>query len=82
MAKGQQLVPTKKQFYGEQLYDLVRNTIARDLLGAEFRKFLPYLVAIFSFILVNNLFGQFFLFMFPTFSKIGYAYGLAISRGC
>ncbi len=32
----------------------------------------------FSFILVNNLFGQFFLFMFPTFSKIGYAYGLAL----
>lgn len=78
MAKGQQLVPTRKQFYGEQLYDLIRNTIARDLLGADFRKFLPYLVAIFSFILVNNLFGEFFLFMFPTFSKIGYAYGLAI----
>ena len=78
MAKGQQLVPTRKQFYGEQLYDLIRNTVARDLLGADFRKFLPYLVGIFSFILVNNLFGQFFLFMFPTFSKIGYAYGLAI----
>lgn len=35
-------------------------------------------MALFSFILVNNLFGQLFVFMFPTFSKIGYAYGLAI----
>ncbi len=78
MAKGQKLIPTRKQFYGEQLYDLIRNTIARDLLGGDFRKFLPYLIAIFSFILVNNFFGQFFLFMFPTFSKIGYAYGLAL----
>lgn len=78
MAHGQKIVPTKKQFYGEQLYNLVRNTIARDLLGHDFRKFLPYLVAIFSFILVNNLFGEFFVFMFPTFSKIGYAYGLAL----
>lgn len=78
MAKGQRVVPTRKQFYGEMLYDLVRNTVARDLLGGEFRKFLPFLVAMFSFILVNNLFGSFALFMFPTFSKIGYAYGLAL----
>ena len=27
---------------------------------------------------VNNLFGQFALFMFPTFSKIGFAWGLAL----
>ncbi|MGC4151723.1 MAG: F0F1 ATP synthase subunit A [Propionicimonas sp.] len=78
MAKGQQVVPGRKQFLGESLYNLLRNSIARDILGHDFRKFLPYLVALFSFILVNNLFGQLFLFMFPTFSKIGYAYGLAI----
>ena len=60
------------------LYNLIRNSIARDILGHDYRKFLPYLVALFSFILVNNLFGQFFLFMFPTFSKIGYAWGLAL----
>ncbi len=78
MAHRQQVVPGKKQFLGESLYNLLRNTIARDILGHDFRKYLPYLVALFSFILINNLFGQFFLFMFPTFSKIGYAYGLAI----
>lgn len=78
VAHGQKVVPGRKQFAGEFLYNLLRNTIARDILGHDYRKFLPYLVALFSFILVNNLFGQFFLFMFPTFSKIGYAYGLAL----
>ncbi len=78
MSHRQQVVPGKKQVLGEMLYDLLRNSIARDILGKDYRKFLPYLVALFSFILVNNLFGEFFLFMFPTFSKIGYAYGLAL----
>ena len=57
---------------------MVRNGIGRDALGYEYKRFTPYLLALFSFILVNNLFGQFFLFMFPTFSKIGYAYALAL----
>lgn len=78
MARRQRVVPGKRQFLGELLYNLLRNQIARDSLGHDYRRFLPYLVALFSFILVNNLFGQFFLFMFPTFSKIGYAYGLAL----
>ena len=78
MSRNLKVVPTKKQFIGEQLYGLVRNSIARDILGHDFRRYLPFLLALFSFILVNNLFGQFFLFMFPTFSKIGFAWGLAI----
>ena len=52
MARGQQVVPSKKQFLGEQLYNLLRNTIARDILGHDYRKFLPYLVALFSFCLL------------------------------
>ena len=38
----------------------------------------PKGVALFSFILINNLFGEFFLFMFPTFSSIGFPYALAL----
>ena len=33
---------------------------------------------LFSFILINNWFGELFVFMFPTFSHVGYVYGLAI----
>lgn len=72
------VVPTKSQFLAESIYDFVRNGIARDILGHDYKKYLPYLLGLFCFILVNNLFGVFFLFMYPTFSNIGFAYGLAL----
>lgn len=78
VSHAQKVVPGRRQFIGEYLYNVLRNTIARDILGHDYRRFLPYLVALFSFILVSNLFGEFFLFMFPTFSKIGFPYGLAL----
>ncbi|MGA4668565.1 F0F1 ATP synthase subunit A [Propionibacteriaceae bacterium Y1923] len=71
------VVPTKLQFGAEYIYDFVRNGIARDMLGHDFRKFLPFLLMIFSWTLVNNWFGELFVFMLPTFSLIGYAYALA-----
>lgn len=77
-----QVVPGKAQFVAEALYDFVRNNIARDILGHDYKKYLPYLLGLFCFILVNNLFGVFFLFMYPTFSNIGYAYGLAFLTWC
>ncbi|NLT30591.1 MAG: F0F1 ATP synthase subunit A [Propionibacterium sp.] len=72
------VVPSKGQFVSEYFYDFVRNGIARDILGPDYRKYLPYLLGLFSFILVNNWFGQFFFFMYPAFSNVGYAYGLAL----
>ena len=78
VAHAQKVIPGKRQFAGEWIYNIIRNGIARDMLGHDYRRFLPYLIALFSFILVNNLFGQFFLFMFPTFSKIGYPWILAL----
>lgn len=75
-------VPSKGQFLAEYFYEFVRNGIARDILHHDFRKFLPYLLGLFSFLLVNNWFGQFFYFMYPTFSNVGYAYGLAILSWC
>jgi len=78
VVKDRKIVPGFKQWLGEQLYDVVRNGIARDALGHDYKKYTPYLIGMFSFILVNNLFGEFFLFMFPTFSRVGYAYALAL----
>ncbi|MFT3862556.1 F0F1 ATP synthase subunit A [Micropruina sp.] len=78
LARGHKAVPGKKQFVGEQLYNLVRNGIARDILGHDYQRFVPFLLALFSFILINNLFGQFFFFMLPTFSHIGFPYALAL----
>ncbi len=78
LARNHKPVPGKKQWVGEQLYNLVRNGIARDILGHDYQRFLPFLLALFSFILINNLFGQTFLFMLPTFSHISFPYALAL----
>ena len=77
-ARKLKIVPGKGQFAAEYMYDFVRNGVAREILGHHYKTYLPYLLALFSFILVNNWFGEFFVFMFPTFSNVGYAYGLAI----
>ena len=72
------LVPGKLQFAGEGAYGFVRNSVARDIIGShDFQKFVPYLVTVFFFILVNNLFGSIPFIQFPTFSRAGMAYALA-----
>lgn len=78
MANKTKLVPSKGQFIGETAYFFVRNGIARDMLGHDFRRYLPLLIALFSFVLVNNLWGVFPLTLLPTASHVGWAYGLAI----
>jgi F-type H+-transporting ATPase subunit a len=73
-----QLVPSKGQFMGEAFHGMVRNTIARDMIGPEFLRFVPFLTALFAFVLVNNLFGIIPLIQFPTFAHPGVPYALAI----
>lgn len=77
MARKRAMVPSKSQYIGEYAYFFVRNSIARDNLGHDFRKFLPWLIALFSFILINNLWGIFPLTLMPTTAHAGWAYGLA-----
>ncbi len=77
MARKTALVPSRGQFVGEAAYSFVRNTLGRDMIGHDFKKYLPFLIAIFSFVLVNNLWGVFPLTLLPTASHVGWAYGLA-----
>jgi F-type H+-transporting ATPase subunit a len=73
------LVPGRLQFAGEEAYGFVRNSMGRDIIGsAEFLRFVPYLVTVFFFILVNNLFGTIPFIEFPTMSRSGMVYGLAL----
>lgn len=51
-------VPGKTQFAGESVYGFVRNAIAFDAIGPQAMKFVPYLVTLFSFILVLNISGK------------------------
>jgi F-type H+-transporting ATPase subunit a len=77
-ARQRRLVPNKLQFVGEGAYGFVRNTVARDIIGShDFVRFLPYLTALFFFVLLNNLFGSIPFIEFPTFSRAGMAYALA-----
>jgi F-type H+-transporting ATPase subunit a len=67
------VVPGKRQFYVEQIYGFVRNTIGRDVIGAEhFKRFLPLLFTLFTMVLVNNLFGIVPFIQFPTMSRIAF----------
>ncbi|WP_375433167.1 F0F1 ATP synthase subunit A [uncultured Friedmanniella sp.] len=76
MARKRALVPSKGQFVGEAAYMFLRNSVGRDMIGHDYRKYLPFLIALFSFILVNNLWGIFPLTLLPTASHVGWAYGL------
>ena len=63
------VVPSKLQFAGESIYSFVRNDLARDVIGHEFMRFVPYLFTLFTFILTNNLFGIVPFLQFPAMSK-------------
>ena len=77
-ARRGSLVPGRLQFAGEGAYGMVRNSIARDIIGShEFMRFVPYLVTLFFFILVNNIFSSVPGVQFPTFSRASMAYALA-----
>ncbi|MBB3085938.1 F0F1 ATP synthase subunit A [Geodermatophilus sabuli] len=49
------IVPGKLQFVGESGYSLVRDGIARDVVGPKGLPFAPFLASLFFFILANNL---------------------------
>lgn len=73
------VVPSKFQFAMESVYDIGRNNIARDQIGSkDFRPFIPLILALFTFILVNNLFGIIPLVQFPTFAHIGFPLALSL----
>src|SRR4051794_41767448 len=77
-AKQRSMVPGKLQFIGESAYGFVRNSIARDIIGSrDFMRFVPYLLALFFFILLNNFFGPIPFIQFPRFSRAGLVSGLA-----
>ena len=72
------LVPGRLQYVGEGAYGFVRNGVARDIIGGrDFQKFVPYLVAVFFFILINNVFASIPFIQFPTFGRASMAYALA-----
>ena len=67
------IVPSKRQWMAEQAYGFVRNSIARDVIGAkDFRQFVPLLFTLFTLILFNNVMGVMPFIQFPTYSRIAF----------
>jgi F-type H+-transporting ATPase subunit a len=73
------MVPGKSQYFTEQVYGIVRNSVARDIIGSrDFLKFVPLLFSMFVLILLNNLFGVIPPVQFPTMSRIGFPVALTL----
>jgi F-type H+-transporting ATPase subunit a len=73
------VVPGKSQFVTESVYGMIRNGVARDVIGShDFLRFTPLLFTMFILILVNNLFGITPFIMFPTMSRFGFPLALAL----
>jgi len=77
-ARRAAMVPGKLQFVGEGVYGFVRNGIAGDTIGAEGRKFVPYLATLFCFIAVLNVAGIIPFLQFPANSRIAFPLFLAV----
>ncbi len=64
------VVPTKFGTTVETLVEFVRDKIARDIIGPEGGRYVPYLLSIFLFILVGNLFEITPFISFPITSRM------------
>lgn len=72
------VVPSRFQFAAESIYDLGRNTIARERIGGQdFQPYVPFILTLFCFVLVNNIFGIIPLVQFPTMAHVGFPVALA-----
>ncbi|QFU86491.1 F0F1 ATP synthase subunit A [Amycolatopsis sp. YIM 10] len=73
------IVPGKAQFIAESVYDFGRNNIAREQIGSkDFRPFVPLILSIFTFILVNNIFGIIPVVQFPTMAHFGFPLAISV----
>jgi F-type H+-transporting ATPase subunit a len=78
-ARRLSIVPTRFTFIAESVYDFGRNNIARNLIGSkDFMPFVPLIVSLFTFVLVNNIFGIIPIIQFPTLAHIGFPLALSL----
>lgn len=76
--RNKSMVPSKFGVVVESLLDFVRNGVAKDIIGPEGARYVPYLTAMFLFILVGNLFEVTPFVNFPITSRMAIPAFLAI----
>jgi F-type H+-transporting ATPase subunit a len=72
------IVPGKLQFVGESGYSLVRDGIARDVVGPRGLPFAPFLASLFFFILANNIMAIIPFAQISPMSKFAFPLVLAL----
>jgi F-type H+-transporting ATPase subunit a len=72
------LVPGRTQNVGEVGYLFIRDQIAREIIGKEGDRYVPFLASLFFFVWVMNLFGVFALAQFPVTARFAFPVALAI----
>jgi F-type H+-transporting ATPase subunit a len=77
-ARNASIVPGKLQFLGEAGYGLIRNGIARDVIGPRGLPFAPFLASLFFFILANNLMAIIPFAQISPMSKFAFPLFLAL----
>ena len=68
--RRRRLAPSKFETAVESMVGFVRDDIAKGVIGPEGRKYLPYLLSLFFFILVGNLFEVTPFVNFPVTSRM------------
>lgn len=76
--RNPKLVPTKSQWLAESVYGLIRDGVAKEVVGHEGLRFAPYLASLFCFILVTNLFGIIPFFQVSPNAHVAFPIMLAV----
>lgn len=76
--RRRRVVPTKFSVAIEEGVAFIRDGVARDIIGPEGTKYVPYLVALFFFLLVANLFEVTPLVNFPITSRMAIPFFLSL----
>ena len=76
--RSPKLIPRGAQNLGEMGVLFVRDQILRPQLGKAGDKYLPFLVSIFFFVWIMNIFGIIPFIDFPATSRIAFPFGLAM----
>jgi F-type H+-transporting ATPase subunit a len=77
-ARRPTIVPSKLQYLGETGYSLVRDGIARDVVGPKGLPFAPFLASLFFFILANNFMAIVPFAQISPMSKFAFPLVLAV----
>jgi F-type H+-transporting ATPase subunit a len=77
-ARKASIVPGKLQFFGESGYSLIRDGMARDVIGPKGLPFAPFLASLFFFILANNAMSIVPFFQISPNAKFAWPLVLAV----